>query len=172
MLFIGARTPGELPYFGPLMKLPHALIDVNLAFSGVPGEPKAYVQDRIRTRAEDVAALLRSGHRLHRPLLRLCDGGHRGVVRHGADQWLVPPEHGPWRRHALRAHRPRRRGAAEAGRGDGMPSFRGDWVCAFVDTASMRAIPVPGVLAERARAYCDRCLADGFDPSATAARGP
>jgi len=59
VLFFGARTPAELPYFGPLMKLPRDFIDVNLAFSRVPGEPKRYVQDLIRTRAADVAALLR-----------------------------------------------------------------------------------------------------------------
>src|SRR5262249_53374366 len=33
MLFFGARRPEELPYFGPLMKLPKDFIDINLAFS-------------------------------------------------------------------------------------------------------------------------------------------
>ncbi|MBS2011357.1 MAG: benzoyl-CoA 2,3-epoxidase subunit BoxA [Deltaproteobacteria bacterium] len=59
LLFFGARRPGELPYFGPLQKLPRELIDVELAFSRVPGRPKEYVQDRIRARASDVARLLR-----------------------------------------------------------------------------------------------------------------
>ena len=59
MLFFGARTPGELPYFGPLTKLPQAFLDMNLAFSRVPGEPKQYVQDRIRARHEKVAAMLK-----------------------------------------------------------------------------------------------------------------
>jgi benzoyl-CoA 2,3-dioxygenase component A len=58
MLFFGARTPQELPYFGPLMSLPKEFIDVNLAFSRVPGEPKYYVQDRIRERGDAVAKLL------------------------------------------------------------------------------------------------------------------
>jgi benzoyl-CoA 2,3-dioxygenase component A len=58
MLFFGARSEGELPYFGPLLKLPKDFIDINFAFSRVPGEPKQYVQDRIRARAEDVARLL------------------------------------------------------------------------------------------------------------------
>jgi benzoyl-CoA 2,3-dioxygenase component A len=58
-LFFGARAPAELPYFGPLMKLPKDFIDINLAFSRVPGEPKRYVQDVIRERAEKVAAMLR-----------------------------------------------------------------------------------------------------------------
>lgn len=54
MLFFGARAPEELPYFGPLMKLPRDFIDINLAFSRVPGEPKQYVQDLIRKRGDDV----------------------------------------------------------------------------------------------------------------------
>jgi benzoyl-CoA 2,3-dioxygenase component A len=58
MLFFGARLPDELPYFGPLMKLPKDFIDINFAFSRVPGEPKHYVQDRIRERSADVARLL------------------------------------------------------------------------------------------------------------------
>ncbi len=58
MLFFGARSAGELPYFGPLQKLPRDFIDINFAFSRVPGEPKQYVQDLIRKRSADVAALL------------------------------------------------------------------------------------------------------------------
>ena len=54
MLFFGARAPEELPYFGPLMKLPRDFIDINLAFSRVPGQPKRYVQDLIRERDDDV----------------------------------------------------------------------------------------------------------------------
>ena len=58
MLFFGARRPEELPYFGPLAKLPPEFIDTTLAFSRVPGQPRAYVQDRMRERARDVADLL------------------------------------------------------------------------------------------------------------------
>ncbi|MGA8050062.1 MAG: benzoyl-CoA 2,3-epoxidase subunit BoxA [Burkholderiales bacterium] len=58
LLFFGARTPGELPYFGPLMKLPRELIDVQLAFSRDPEKSKEYVQDRMRTRSDAVARLL------------------------------------------------------------------------------------------------------------------
>jgi benzoyl-CoA 2,3-dioxygenase component A len=54
MLFFGARSEGELPYFGPLMKLSRDFIDINFAFSRVPGEPKRYVQDLIRARSADV----------------------------------------------------------------------------------------------------------------------
>ncbi|GAB3627296.1 benzoyl-CoA oxygenase/reductase, BoxA protein [Pandoraea terrae] len=59
MLFFGARTQGELPYFGPLLNLPKDFIDTNLAFSRTPGQAKRYVQDAMRERAADVAALLR-----------------------------------------------------------------------------------------------------------------
>jgi benzoyl-CoA 2,3-dioxygenase component A len=58
MLFFGARAAGELPYFGPLLKLPKDFIDINLAFSRVPGKQKQYVQDLIRERSKDVARLL------------------------------------------------------------------------------------------------------------------
>jgi benzoyl-CoA 2,3-epoxidase subunit A len=59
MLFFGARTPGELPYFGPLTRLPKNFIDINFGFSRVPDQPKHYVQDLIRTRGKDVVDLLR-----------------------------------------------------------------------------------------------------------------
>jgi benzoyl-CoA 2,3-dioxygenase component A len=58
MLFFGARAPDELPYFGPLMKLPKEFIDVNLALSRVPGKPRQYVQDKIRECGTAVAELL------------------------------------------------------------------------------------------------------------------
>jgi benzoyl-CoA 2,3-epoxidase subunit A len=58
MLFFGARSQEELPYFGPLTKLPKDFIDINLAFSRTPGQPKRYVQDLMRERAADLAALL------------------------------------------------------------------------------------------------------------------
>lgn len=59
MLFFGARVPQELPYFGPLMNLPKEFIDVNLAFSRVPDQPKRYVQELIRNRGDAVIRLLR-----------------------------------------------------------------------------------------------------------------
>lgn len=59
MLFFGARTKEELPYFGPLTKLPKDFIDTNLAFSRTPGQAKRYVQDAMRERAADVAQLLK-----------------------------------------------------------------------------------------------------------------
>ncbi|MEI6759323.1 MAG: benzoyl-CoA oxygenase, partial [Betaproteobacteria bacterium] len=62
MLFFGARTQQELPYFGPLQNLPKDFIDINLAFSRTPGAPKRYVQDLMRERAADLAALLVDGN--------------------------------------------------------------------------------------------------------------
>jgi len=61
MLFFGARTQQELPYFGPLQNLPKDFIDINLAFSRTPGQAKRYVQDLMRERAADLAALLGQG---------------------------------------------------------------------------------------------------------------
>ena len=58
MLFFGARTQEELPYFGPLQNLPKDFIDINFAFSRTPGQPKRYVQDVMRERAADLAPLL------------------------------------------------------------------------------------------------------------------
>ena len=58
MLFFGARTQEELPYFGPLQSLPKDFIDSNFAFSRTPGQPKRYVQDAMRERAADLAQLL------------------------------------------------------------------------------------------------------------------
>ena len=58
MLFFGARTQEELPYFGPLQSLPKDFIDSNFAFSRTPGQPKRYVQDAMRERTADLAQLL------------------------------------------------------------------------------------------------------------------
>jgi len=57
-LFFGARSPQELPYFGPLQKAPKTLLDQELVFSRLPDKPKEYVQDHMRSRAADLAALL------------------------------------------------------------------------------------------------------------------
>jgi len=62
MLFFGARTPAELPYFGPLNSLPKDFIDIEFAFSRETGKPKRYVQDAMRDRAADIAALLKDAN--------------------------------------------------------------------------------------------------------------
>ncbi|NDG55747.1 MAG: benzoyl-CoA oxygenase, partial [Betaproteobacteria bacterium] len=58
MLFFGARTKQELPYFGPLQSLPKDFIDIELALSRTPGQAKRYVQDAMRDRAADLARML------------------------------------------------------------------------------------------------------------------
>ena len=98
MLFFGARAPGELPYFGPLMKLPKDFIDINLAFSRVPDQPKHYVQDLIRARGDKVAAMLKDQN----CYIYICGlkGMERGVMEafrdvsraHGLDWDVLWPE--------------------------------------------------------------------------------
>ena len=58
-LVFGARTPDTLPYFGPLKKVPEAIMTQDLVFSRLSDSPKEYVQDRIRSRVEAVAGYLR-----------------------------------------------------------------------------------------------------------------
>ncbi|MEO5695661.1 MAG: benzoyl-CoA oxygenase, partial [Burkholderiaceae bacterium] len=58
MLFFGARTKEELPYFGPLQSLPKDFMDINFAFSRTAGQVRRYVQDAMRERAADLAPLL------------------------------------------------------------------------------------------------------------------
>ena len=58
MLFFGARSPAELPYFGPLRKLPPSFIEQHLAFSRVDGAPRVYVQDKLREAYTAVTELL------------------------------------------------------------------------------------------------------------------
>ncbi|MBU6223534.1 MAG: benzoyl-CoA 2,3-epoxidase subunit BoxA [Burkholderiales bacterium] len=62
MLFFGARTQKELPYFGPLQKLPKDFIDINFAFSREQGQTKRYVQDLLRERSTDLLALLKDSN--------------------------------------------------------------------------------------------------------------
>jgi benzoyl-CoA 2,3-dioxygenase component A len=57
-LYFGARTPEELPYFGPLQKVPVSVLLQELVFSRLPDRPKEYVQDRMRERAAEMATLL------------------------------------------------------------------------------------------------------------------
>lgn len=58
VMFFGARTPGELPYFGPLQKVPKTVLEKHLVYSRVAGQPKEYVQDRMRTEHARIAELL------------------------------------------------------------------------------------------------------------------
>jgi benzoyl-CoA 2,3-epoxidase subunit A len=58
IMFFGARTPQELPYFGPLQKVPNSLLEKHLVFSRVAGSEKEYVQDRLRTEGAAMARLV------------------------------------------------------------------------------------------------------------------
>ena len=57
-LVFGARRPEELPYFGPLKKVPDSFMQKVFAFSRLEGEPKHYVQDKLREESDRVAAML------------------------------------------------------------------------------------------------------------------
>ena len=59
-LVFGARRPAELPYFGPLKKIPDSFMAKHFAFSRQEDAPKQYVQDRLREEAERVAELLQN----------------------------------------------------------------------------------------------------------------
>ena len=63
-LVFGARRPEELPYFGPLGKVPSDFMAKHFAFSRMEGETKHYVQDKLREEAEKVGNLLQDpkGH--------------------------------------------------------------------------------------------------------------
>ena len=58
VLYFGARRPEELPYFGPLKKIPPEFMTQHLVYSRLPDEPKEYVQDRMLTQAEPLSGLL------------------------------------------------------------------------------------------------------------------
>jgi benzoyl-CoA 2,3-dioxygenase component A len=57
-LVFGARSPRDLPYFGPLKKVPDAFLKKAFAFSRQEDTLKQYVQDKLREDADSVAALL------------------------------------------------------------------------------------------------------------------
>jgi benzoyl-CoA 2,3-epoxidase subunit A len=63
-LVFGARRPEELPYFGPLAKVPDRFMSKHFAFSRQDGETKHYVQDKLREQSEKVGQLLQDpdGH--------------------------------------------------------------------------------------------------------------
>lgn len=58
LMYFGARTPESLPYFGPLKKVPEAILKRRLVFSRIPGAPREYVQDRMAAEPALVAERL------------------------------------------------------------------------------------------------------------------
>lgn len=89
LLYFGARTPGELPYFGPLKKVPASLLEQHQVFSRLEDKPKEYVQDRMRKTGDSLAGLLRD-ERTH---IFIC--GLKGM-ENGVDEALsdICREHG------------------------------------------------------------------------------
>jgi benzoyl-CoA 2,3-epoxidase subunit A len=57
ILIYGARSPEELPYFGPLQKYVQTELHRELVYSRIASE-REYVQDRLRRRASEIAELL------------------------------------------------------------------------------------------------------------------
>jgi benzoyl-CoA 2,3-dioxygenase component A len=57
-LFYGARSPEELPYFGPLQKYLQSELHRELVYSRRGGSEREYVQDRLYKRSDLIAELL------------------------------------------------------------------------------------------------------------------
>jgi benzoyl-CoA 2,3-dioxygenase component A len=94
LLFFGARRPEELPYFGPLQKVPEKLLTRHFCYSRVPGEPRTYVQDRIRSEGAAVTALLDDVHtHIYICGLRGMESGvdeaFADICRHAAIDWAA-----------------------------------------------------------------------------------
>lgn len=58
ILSFGARRPADLPYFGPLNKIPESFMKKWFAFSRVDDQSKQYVQDKLRIEKTTVAEWL------------------------------------------------------------------------------------------------------------------
>ena len=81
-----------MPYFGPLQKLPSSLITQHLVYSRVPGQPKTYVQDRMRVEGAMLSTLLRESA-THVFICGLkgmehgVDEAFADICRHGGLDW-------------------------------------------------------------------------------------
>ena len=62
MLFFGARTKEELPYFGPLLNLPKDFIDRNFAFRERRASPSATCRTGCANAPPTLAELLKDGN--------------------------------------------------------------------------------------------------------------
>ena len=82
VMFFGARSPQELPYFGPLQKVPRSILEQHLVFSRLPGTSKEYVQDRMRAEADRVGDLV------ERPATHVFICGLKGMES-GVDEALA-----------------------------------------------------------------------------------
>ena len=82
LMFFGARSKGSLPYFGPLSKVPESLLKQHLVFSRAEGQPKEYVQDRLRSEEDEVAEMLQD------PKTHIYICGLRGMEK-GVEQAFI-----------------------------------------------------------------------------------
>ncbi len=82
VMYFGARSPEELPYFGPLQKVPDSLLEKHLVYSRLAGQPKEYVQDRMRKHGPALAKLARD------PQTHIFICGLRGMEA-GVDEALA-----------------------------------------------------------------------------------
>lgn len=80
-LVFGARKPEDLPYFGPLKKVPDTFMKKVFAFSRLDGEPKHYVQDKLRETGETVEQLLKDSN----TYIYVCG---LKAMEHGVDEAL------------------------------------------------------------------------------------
>ncbi|MAM63125.1 benzoyl-CoA 2,3-epoxidase subunit BoxA [Maritimibacter sp. UBA3975] len=81
-LVFGARKPGELPYFGPLKKVPEPFMRKVFAFSRLEDQPKHYVQDKLREEKDAVGKLL-SSDKAH---IYICG---KKEMEHGVEEALA-----------------------------------------------------------------------------------
>jgi benzoyl-CoA 2,3-dioxygenase component A len=58
IMFFGARSPAELPYFGPLQKVSPKILTQHLVYSRLAGHEREYVQDRMRSEAKHLSTAL------------------------------------------------------------------------------------------------------------------
>ncbi|WP_371054542.1 benzoyl-CoA 2,3-epoxidase subunit BoxA [Rhodosalinus sp. K401] len=93
-LVFGARRPEELPYFGPLKKVPESFMAKHYAFSRDGDRPKQYVQDKLREEAAAVARLLKDprGHIYICGLKAMEAGVEEALTEVAAEAGLAWPE--------------------------------------------------------------------------------
>ncbi|MBL4756355.1 MAG: benzoyl-CoA 2,3-epoxidase subunit BoxA [Rhizobiales bacterium] len=92
IMFFGARRPEELPYFGPLKKVPTKVLEAELVFSRLDGEEKEYVQDRMRQKSDVILELIESdATHIYICGLKEMESGVgealNDICRRGGDDW-------------------------------------------------------------------------------------
>ncbi|MEH6359534.1 MAG: benzoyl-CoA 2,3-epoxidase subunit BoxA [Amylibacter sp.] len=85
-LMFGARRPDDLPYFGPLKKIPDTFMKTLFAFSRMEDAPKQYVQDKLRDEKDRVAMLLQNPN----TYIYICG---LKAMEHGVDQAMSDIAH-------------------------------------------------------------------------------